>query len=115
MHLTIEKAGSVAIATLAIVGFFAILVIVSQQHHKKRNYINEGVLVKRDFEEKEWFEFEKEGSILAVPKYSIDFIEVGRRSVTLYYCQGGVITFVGEEANKLLEFAGLRHLIKAIK
>jgi len=107
----VEKAGSVTIVVLAIVGFFAILVVVFQQHNIKTNYNNKRASVKRELDTQEWFEFKRD-VIIVVPKSGIDYIEVGESETILHWGKGRSAFFMGNEEKELLRFAGLPHLIK---
>lgn len=109
-----EKAGSVTMIVLSIVGFFAILSIVLQQHNIKIKNNDKRASVKRELDTQEWFEFEDRGKIIAIQKSSIDFIERDTKvfGVTLHWAQGRATDLGVDKANELLRFAGLSHLVK---
>ena len=107
-----EKAGSVTMIVLSIVGFFAILSIVFQQHNIKIKNNNKRALVKREYERQEWFEFSSGDDVIALKRSSITSIQVGKSETLVRWSGGGSGSFSNNQAKELLRFAGLPHLIK---
>lgn len=72
--------------------------------------------MKNGCEEKEWFEFEKDGFAVAVRREAVSGIAIipneVRFTVAFSVIGGNNEALTGDQARELLEFVGLRHLIK---